>query len=52
MVKETLIEGELSRIEEKLNEINESIEIIRELILSFSHKMTTQQKEGFRSNGI
>jgi len=32
MTKETLIEGELSRIEEKLNEINESIEIIRMMI--------------------
>ena len=29
MSKETLIEGELKRIEEKLNEINEMIEIIR-----------------------
>lgn len=29
MTKETLIEGELQRIEEKLNEINEMIETIR-----------------------
>lgn len=32
MTKETLIEGELQRIEEKLNEINEMIKIIRLMI--------------------
>ena len=32
MTKETFIEGELGRIEEKLNEINESIELIRTML--------------------
>ena len=32
MTKETFIEGELTRIEEKLNEINESIELIKSML--------------------